>query len=57
MSNMAINDMINTTRDYFNVPATPRGRALHTLDWFMNGKRTLNFYDDTSIKFNDVRGK
>ena len=56
MSNMAIQNMIDTTRDHFNVPVTPRGRALHTLDWFLNGKRTLNNYDDPSIKLKDVRG-
>jgi hypothetical protein len=56
MSNMAIQNMIDTTRDHFNVPVTPRGRALHTLDWFLNGKRTLSNYDDSSIKVKDVCG-
>jgi len=57
MSNMAIKNMIDTTRVYFSVPSTPRGRALHTVDWFMNGKPTLNQYDDSSIKLKDIRGE
>lgn len=57
MNSTAIKEMIETTRSYFNVPVTPRGRAIHTVDWFMNGERTRSNYDDTRIKMQDVRGR
>lgn len=56
MSNMAIKNMIRTTRTHFQVPVTPRGRALYTVDWFMNGKATRDQYDDSSIKVQELRG-
>ena len=28
------------------LPATSRGRALHTLDWFLNGRHTRSNYDN-----------
>ena len=27
------------------VPTTPRGRALYTVDWFLNGKPVLQHHD------------
>ena len=29
-----------------NVPTTPRGRALYTTDWFLNGKPILSNHDN-----------
>lgn len=57
MSTIAIKDMIETTRKAFAVPVTPRGRALHTVDWFANGKRTFSDYDDPRIKVKDIGGR
>lgn len=34
------------------IPKTPRGRALHTIDWFLNGKPVMRNYDDNSIQGN-----
>jgi hypothetical protein len=56
MTNLAIKDMIDTTRAHFKIPVTPRGRALHTVDWFLNGKPRLTRHDDPEIKLNQVRG-
>lgn len=32
-----------------NLPATPRGRALYTLDWFLNGKPVLSNHDNPCL--------
>jgi hypothetical protein len=56
MSNLAIKHMIETTRKHFQLPTTPRGRALHTVDWFLNGKPKLGNHDDTGITLQDVCG-
>lgn len=57
MNTIVIKNLIDTTRKHFNVPVTPRGRALHTLDWFMNGKPTLSNHDDARTQVQDVRGR
>ncbi|MEJ2107684.1 MAG: hypothetical protein P8X48_10210 [Acidiferrobacteraceae bacterium] len=57
-STIAIEQMIEASGLYCVVPATPRGRALHTLDWYANGKQTISNYDDPSIKVQEiVRGR
>jgi hypothetical protein len=56
MNTIAINDMIETTRKAFAVPVTPRGRAIHTVDWFANGKRSFGNYDDARIQVRDIHG-
>jgi hypothetical protein len=30
-------------------PNTPRGRALHTIDWFINGKPVLSNHDNPRL--------
>jgi len=55
MSTIAMNDMIEADGPYCLVPATPRGRALHTVDWFLNGKPTVNNHDKPGIKVQDLR--
>ena len=30
-------------------PVTRRGRALHTIDWFLNGKPVLQYHDNTLL--------
>ena len=32
-----------------NVPSTPRGRALYTVDWFLNGKPVLRNHDNPQL--------
>ena len=32
-----------------NLPTTPRGRALYTIDWFMNGRPVLNNHDNPNL--------
>ena len=31
------------------LPTTPRGRALHTIDWFLNGKPVLRSHDNPQL--------
>ena len=57
MNDIAINDMIETTRKAFQLPVTARGRTLHTLDWYMNGRRTVEDYDDPRLTVQDLRGR
>lgn len=33
-------------------PATPRGRALFTIDWFVNGKPVLLQHDNPNVQLN-----
>ena len=35
------------------VPRTPRGRALYTVDWFLNGKPVLRNHDNPGLKLTD----
>ena len=55
MSTLAIESLIENTREAFNLPVTPRGRMLHTLDWYMNGRRTVKNYDDPGLTVQDLR--
>jgi hypothetical protein len=32
-----------------NLPTTPRGRALYTIDWFLNGKPVLRNHDNPHL--------
>ena len=32
-----------------DAPTTPRGRALYTTDWFLNGKPILNNHDNPRV--------
>jgi hypothetical protein len=58
MSTYALKDMFETTRRAGAVPITPRGRALHTVDWFANGKRRFINYDDPRLELKYiVRGR
>jgi hypothetical protein len=31
------------------VPVTKRGRALYTMDWFINGKPVLQYHDNSLL--------
>ena len=57
MTNMAIKDMIDISRKHFKVPVTPRGRAIHTVDWFMNGKPSPIDYDDATIEVKHINAR
>ena len=35
--------------DTRNLPTTPRGRALYTIDWFLNGKPVLRNHDNPQM--------
>ena len=50
---------LNVNRQHSNQPVcnTSRGRALHTVDWFLNGKRQFNNYDTHGLSLhNDLAG-
>jgi hypothetical protein len=36
-----------------SIPQTPRGRALFTVDWFLNGRPVLRDHDNSRL---DIRG-
>lgn len=38
------------------VPTTPRGRALYTVDWFLNGTPVLRNHDNPIHKLKDGGG-
>jgi hypothetical protein len=35
-----------------SVPVTGRGRALYTVDWFLNGKPVLRNHDNPNLQLN-----
>ena len=35
------------------VPTTPRGRALYTTDWFLNGRPVLHNHDNPCLTLKD----
>lgn len=37
------------------IPKTPRGRALHTIDWFLNGKPVMRNCDNPNLGFDHFR--
>ncbi|MDH5179016.1 MAG: hypothetical protein OEZ39_01600 [Gammaproteobacteria bacterium] len=38
-----------TKKQSIGVPTTPRGRALYTLDWFLNGRPVLRRHDNPCL--------
>ena len=36
-----------------NLPTTPRGRALFTIDWFLNGKPVLRNHDNPQMSLTE----
>lgn len=36
-----------------HVPVTPRGRALYTIDWFLNGTPVLRNHDNPQLSITD----
>ena len=35
------------------IPRTPRGRALYTVDWFLNGKPVLRNHDNPNLRLTE----
>ena len=48
-----IASLISGTRNYVagELPTTARGRALYTIDYFLNGKPELSNHDSSGITF------
>ena len=54
MNTIAMTSTTNNQRQPgTSLPTTPRGRALYTVDWFLNGTPVLRNHDNPSIKLND----
>ena len=54
MNNIAVKIRYFEGRPYCPVPATGRGRAMHSVDWFMNGKPGRRNYDNANIAVADL---
>ena len=54
MSTIVIEEMFEVAGPYCPVPATPRERALHTVNWFLTGDQTLSHYS-LGLKVRDLR--
>jgi len=52
----ALPDMNDVAGDFCIVPTTPRERALHTVNWFLSGDRTLS-YRQLDLKVRDLGGR
>jgi len=46
MKTIALVTPLKNQEQKTNVPVTPRGRALYTTDWFLNGNPVLNNHDN-----------
>lgn len=50
-------NIIRTTftgqRKTHDLPTTPRGRALFTVDWFLNGKPVLRNHDNPQLSISN----
>ena len=49
MRTIALKTLTNIPGRKANVPTTPRGRALYTTDWFLNGKPVLSNHDNSRM--------
>ena len=49
MTTLALTIQLHKQRSHSTVCKTARGRALHTVDWFLNGERHLNDYDKPAL--------
>ena len=49
----SVSNLISKKADKVTIPQTGRGRALHTVDWFMNGKPVLRNHDKQRIHLRD----
>ena len=54
MNTKAIITSYTTSQAPASIPATARGRSLHTVDWFLNGKPGKNFYDNPLLLIGDI---
>ena len=49
MSTTTLQANIDSSIAKGELPATPRGRALFTTDWFLNGKPVLRHHDNPRL--------
>ena len=49
-------DVNDIAGDFCVIPTTSRDRALHTVNWFLTGDRTLGHHH-LEVKVNQVRGR
>ena len=56
MSTIVLEEMFEVAGPYCPVPTTSRDRALHTVNWFLTGDRTLGHHH-LEVKVNQVRGR
>ena len=46
MKTITLQSSTQQNRTESNLPVTPRGRALYTTDWFLNGTPVLRYHDN-----------
>lgn len=54
MKTIALDIRAQSRKQHSAVPVTPRGRALHTIDWFLNGKPVLSQHDNPHLTVHQV---
>lgn len=54
MKTITIETPISVRMDQAAIPVAPRGRALYTIDWFMNGTPTRSNHDDQPMTLQQV---
>ena len=53
MKTIAIENPVYNSKQKTSIPVTPRGRALYTVDWFLNGKPVLSNHDNPRVTLRD----
>ena len=46
MKTLTLQSLIQPSKSETSLPRTPRGRAIYTTDWFLNGKPVLRNHDN-----------
>jgi hypothetical protein len=54
MSTMTFHIEAQKTRHTSHLPKTARGRALHTVSWFLNGTAPYINFDQSQIRIKEV---
>lgn len=50
MNTSILKAQLTSERNISEIPCTPRGRALYTIDWFLNGKPVLRNHDNPQLR-------
>lgn len=53
MYTLTLNSFIKRNKDKTSLPTTARGRALYTIDWFINGSPVLANHDNPRVSLRD----